>query len=173
MRTAGLLLTLAAIAVCVACGGGGSKGPTAVVSPIGTKAGTPTPTPVATVAPGGNGAPDPIEPTLDEALTEIASGHLTADVQPGGTYNIDPQSLATSLPSCTNFEFDFTWQVTDPYPADGVDLKWQIQRNGSPVKIAEAASGEQSVGCDSLQALNAGSAPISVAIKYKIGGLPQ
>ena len=172
MRTAGLLLTLAALTACVACGGG-SSGPTAVVSPIGTKAGTPTPTPEATVATGGSGAPDPIEPTLDEALTEIASGALTADVQPGQTYNIDPQSLVTGPPSCTNFEFDFTWQVTDPYPPDGADLQWQIQRNASPVKIAEAASGEQSVGCDSLQALNAGSAPISVAIKYKIGGLPQ
>ena len=172
MRVAGLFLTLATLTVCVACGGG-SSGPTAVVSPIGTKAGTPTPTPVATVAPGGNGAPDPITPTLDEALTEIASGDLTADVQPGQTYNIDPQSLVTSPPSCTNFEFDFTWQVSDPYPPDGVDLKWQIQRNGAGVKIAEAASGEQSVGCDSLQALNAGSAPISVAIKYKIGGLPR
>ena len=44
--------------------------------------------------------------------------------------------------------------------------------DGAGVKIAKATSGEQSVGCDSLQALNAGSAPISVAIKYKIGGLP-
>lgn len=171
MRMAGLL-TLAALAMCVACGGG-SSGPTAVVSPIGTKAGTPTPTPVATAAPGGNGAPAPIEPTLDEAVTEIASGDLTADVQPGQTYGIDPQSLVASPPSCTNFQFDFTWQVTDPYPADGVDLQWQIQRNGSGVKIAEATSGEQSVGCVSLQALNAGSAPIAVAIKYKVGGLPQ
>jgi hypothetical protein len=170
MRIAGLLLTLATLAAGVACGG--SSGPTAVVSPIGTKAGTPTPTPAATVAPGGNGAPGPIEPTLNEALTEIASGDLTADVQPGQTYSIDPQSLVTSSPSCTNFEFDFTWQVTDPYPLDGVDLQWQIQRNGAGVKIAEATSGEQSIGCDPLQALNAGPAPISVAIKYKIGGLP-
>jgi hypothetical protein len=172
MRIAGLLLTLAALAAGVACGGG-SSGPTAVVSPIGTKAGTPTPTPTATVAPIGNGAPLPIEPTLNEALTETASGDLTADVQPGQTYSVDPQSLVTGSPSCTNFEFDFTWQVTDPYPPDGVDLQWQIQRNGAGVKIAEATSGEQSIGCDPLQALNAGSAPISVAIKYKIGGLPQ
>jgi hypothetical protein len=172
MRTAGLFLTLAVLTIGVACGGG-SSGPTAVVSPIGTKLGTPTPTPVATAAPGGNGAPDPITPTLDEAVTEIASGDLTADVQPGQTYNIDPQSLVTNPPSCTNFQFDFTWQVTDPYPPDGVDLQWEIPRNGSGVKIAEATSGEQSIGCDSLQAVNAGSAPISLAIKYKIGGLPQ
>ena len=172
MRIVGLLLTLAAIAVCVACGGGSSS-PTAVVSPIGTKAGTPTHTPEATVTPAGNGAAAPIEPTLDEALTEIASGDLTADVQPGQTYNIDPQSLVTNPPSCTNFQFDFTWQVTGPYPPDNVDLQWQIRRNGAGVKIAGATSGEQSVGCDSLQALNAGSVPISVAIKYKIGGLPQ
>jgi hypothetical protein len=170
MRTAGLFLTLAALALCVACGGG--SGPTPAVSPIGTKALTPTPTPEATVAPGG-GAPDPITPTLDEAVTEIASGDLTADVQPGQMYNIDPQSLVTNPPSCTNFQFDFTWQVSDPYPPDGVDLQWQIQRNGAAVKIAEATSGEQSVGCVSLQALNAGSSPVSVAIKYKIGGLPQ
>jgi hypothetical protein len=125
------------------------------------------------VAPGGNGAPDPATPTLDEALREIASGDLSADVQPGQMYNIDPQSLVTNPPACTNFQFDFTWQVSDPYPANGVDLQWQIQRNGAAVKIAEATSGEQSIGCYSLQAVNAGSAPISVAIKYKIGGLSQ
>jgi hypothetical protein len=40
------------------------------------------------------------------------------------------------------------------------------------VKVASGASGEQSVGCDAVQAVNNGQDTISVAIKYKIGGLP-
>jgi hypothetical protein len=167
-----LLVALAVLALC-ACGGG-SNGPTAVVSPVGTKATTPTPTPEDTSSQTGGDVPTPADPTLDEALTEFASGDHTADLQPGGVDRVDPLTLVQGTPpACANFEFDFTWQVVDPYPPDGVDLLWQIDRGSDPVTISTDTSGEQSVGCDNVQVLNNGSSPVSVAIKYKIGGLPQ
>ena len=171
-RLAGLLAALAVFGLFLACGG--SSGPTAMISPVGTKASTPTPTPEDTGPQTGGDVPTPAEPTLDEALTELASGDHTADLDPGGVDQIDPQTLVEGSPSCTNFEFDFTWQVVDPYPPDGVDLQWVMERdNGDTVDISHDPSGEQSVGCNVVRVLNNGSSPISVAIKYKIGGLPQ
>ena len=44
------------------------------------------------------------------------------DIPAGGVYYIDPQTLAAQdgdVPSCDNFQFEFSWQVTDPYPPDG------------------------------------------------------
>jgi hypothetical protein len=169
-RVAGLLVALAVVAL-YACGGGDSA-PTIAVSPVGTKATTPTPTPEDTGSQTSD-VPTPAEPTLDEALVEFASGDHTAVLEPGGVDHIDPRTLVPGTPpACTNFEFDFSWQVVDPYPPDGVDLLWQIDRGSDQVMISTDTSGEQSVGCDDVQVVNNGTSPVSVAIKYKIGGLP-
>lgn len=162
---------LSALALTIACGG--DDKPSATVGPIGTKSGAPTASAEATPVDGGD-IPDPAEPSLDEALTLITSGDVTANIAPGETYPFDPQAIAQdagSTASCDNFQFDLTWQVQDPYPPDGVVLQWQIERNGAPVKVAEGPSGEQSVGCDAVEAKNNGPDAIAVAVKYKLGGL--
>jgi hypothetical protein len=172
IRAAVAFVVLSSVAIVIACGG--ADKPTATVGPIGTKSAAPTASSEATPIAVGE-APDPAEPTLDEALQLITSGSVVAQIAPGDTYSFDPNAIAQaagSTASCTNFQFDFTWQVQDPYPPTDVFLQWQIERNGSKVKIAEGPSGEQSVGCDAVEASNNGPDPIAVAIKYKLGGLP-
>lgn len=172
IRAALAFVTFSALALTIACGG--DDKPSATVAPIGTKAGSPTASAEATPVDGG-AIPEPAEPTLDEALTLITSGDVTADIAPGETYSFNPPAIALdvgSTASCDNFQFGFTWQVQDPYPPDGVTLQWQIERNGAPVKVAEGPSGEQSVGCDAVEALNSGPSAITLAVKYKLGGLP-
>lgn len=172
IRAAFAIVALASLALIIACGG--DDGPTATVGPIGTKSGAPTASAEPTPVDGGVVAPAPAEPTLDEALTLLASGEVTADVTPGEVYPFDPQAIAEtagSTPSCDNFQFDFTWQVQDPYPPDNVTLQWQIERSGADVKVAEGVSGEQSIGCDTIDLVNTGTDAITVAVKYKIGGL--
>jgi hypothetical protein len=171
MRALLALLAVTALSLTIACGG--DDEPSGTVGPVGTKSGAPTATAEATSVDSG-GPPAPPDPTLDEALTLITSGAITADIAPGETYPFDPQTIAQdagSTASCDNFQFGFTWQVQSPYPPDGVVLQWQIERESAKVKVAEGPSGEQSIGCDAVEALNAGPDAITVAVKYKLGGL--
>jgi hypothetical protein len=172
IRTALAFVALSTVALTIACGG--DSKPTATVGPIGTKSAAPTVSAEAT--PVGNGeAPAPAEPTLDEALQLITTGDTTTDLGPGEILPFDPTALADvtgATYKCDNFQFDFTWQVQAPYPPDNVSFRWQIERQGADVKVAEGPSGEQSVGCDTINAINTGTDTITVAIKYKIGGLP-
>jgi hypothetical protein len=164
------LLSLAA----VACSGDDDSAEETLgaVSPVGTKDPEAT-----TAAPApGDGPPAPAEPELDEQLTEVARGELTADIEPGGAYQMDPLVLAQETgqaPDCGNLQFDFSWQVVDPYPPDGVALSWQFTRPEGTVEVANGPAGNQAVGCGTLAPTNEGSAPISVAIKYAIGAFPQ
>lgn len=170
-----LLAVLAASIILAGCGGGDSRATPDAATPAGTKELTATPAATEPQADGNATAPAPADPQLDEQLTEFARSDLQIQVPAAGTYSIDPQTLAANagdVPSCDNFQFDFTWQVTDPYPPDGVSLEWAIQRDTGNITLSRDPSGEQSVGCDSIQAENKGSSPITVAIKYAIGGLP-
>jgi hypothetical protein len=147
----------------------GPEGTLGAVTPVGTK--DPEATTAAPVDPGG-GPPPPAEPELDEQLTEVTRGELSADIEPGGQYPLDPLVIAQGAgqaPDCNNLQFDFSWQVVDPYPPDGVALSWQFTRAEGTVEVASRPAGNQAVGCGTLAATNEGSAPISVAIKYAIG----
>ncbi|MEO8458773.1 MAG: hypothetical protein ABI559_13295 [Chloroflexota bacterium] len=172
MRAILLLLALSTLAQTIACGGGDNDSQVSF-SPVGTKTSSLTATPAPTDGSGAT-APDPIDPTLDQELHEITNGNQAIDLAPGETFTFDPQALATdagTTPVCANFQFDFSWQVQHPFPPDGVNFQWEIQRNGAPVKVAEGPNGEQSVGCDTVEAANKGDGPITVTVKYKIGGL--
>jgi hypothetical protein len=170
-----LLFAVAAVVtlgLLAACGGDDDETTDGLgsITPIGTKDTTPTPPPA-----NGNGAPAPVEPELDEQLAEITRGDLEATIEPGGAYDLDPETLvlgAGSSASCDNLQFDFSWQITDPYPPEGAGLAWQIQRDSGPVTVASGPAGNQAVGCGLLQATNTGSVPFTVAIKYLIGALP-
>ncbi|MEX1195817.1 MAG: hypothetical protein WD904_03820 [Dehalococcoidia bacterium] len=168
-----IVLFAVALSGLAACGGDDddTSGPTAVITPAGTKDETPTPAPD-----GGGPAPSPADPQLDEDLQELTSGELEATIEPGGTYEIDPLAITEtaggSAPPCENFAFDFTWQVTDPYPSDGVQLVWRFIRDEGDVDIANAPSGEQTIGCGLLRAVNNGGETITVAVRYRVGAIP-
>lgn len=172
-----LLLALAAllgVALFVACGGDDAADtqPTEVITAAGTKDATETPAP----ADGSGGvAPEPSDPQLDEQLQEITAGELDAVVEPGGRYEIDPLAITEtavgSAPACANFAFDFTWQVQDPFPPDGVQLVWEFTRMGGTVEVASGPAGEQSIGCGLLEAVNHGPAAIAVAVRYRVGAI--
>jgi hypothetical protein len=163
------VLTCAAF---LACGGdddGGPQNTLGDITPVGTKDATATP------EGGSNGAeaPTPVPPPLDEELTIYLAGSVQSDILPGDSYEIDPVAIAEQVgtpPSCDHFQFNFAWQVTDPYPPEGVSFKWQIQRDTGPVDIATGPAGTQTTGCDVLTAVNESDIPIFLNVAYLIGG---
>ncbi len=160
----------AALALAAACGGDDDETtPTdtpGVLTPVGTKDATPTPLDTGGVVP-----PTPADPTLDEELREIASGSFDETIAAGDSWSIDTAAFAEDGSLCTNFAFDYTWQVQDPFPPDGVDLIWQFTRAAGTVEVASGPAGEQSVGCGVLEALNRGAGTITVAIRYRVGAI--
>ena len=170
MKYAGLFLVLA-LSLFAACSGDDDGGASVDVTPVGTKDATPTPGPIAS----GAGAPKPVDPQLDEELTEVARDELEAAIDPGGSYEINPEALAEDAgvtDACDNFQFDFSWQVTDPYPPDGVSLSWQFDNDSEQFEVASGPAGNQSVGCGLLRAENRGEQTTVLAIKYAIGARP-
>jgi len=173
IRLTWLVPLLAALSF--ACGGdddGNGDAPVGSITPIGTKADTPTPTEApASAEPGA--APTPAEPIIDEDLRRIGGGELTEAIAAGATYSFDPLGFpldpGEETPPCASFGFTFTWQVIDPYPPDSVDLAWQLSRMGGPIVIASGPSGETTVGCGLVEAANRGQAPITVAVRYVTG----
>ena len=160
----------AALALAAACGGDDDETtPTETaggLTPVGTKDATPTP-----LATGVAVAPTPAEPTLDEELKEITSGSSDESIAAGGSWSIDTAAFAEDASLCTNFAFDYTWQVQDPFPTVNVDLIWQFTRAAGTVEVASGPAGEQSIGCGLLEALNRGAGPITVAIRYRVGAI--
>ena len=169
MRWFVLAGVLAALALAAACGDDDASTPTDTpggLTPVGTKDATPT-----SLATDVAGPPAPADPTLDEELAEIASGNFDEAIAAGDSWSIDTAAFAEDESLCTNFSFDFTWQVQDPFPPDGVDLIWQFTRAAGTVEVAGGPAGEQSVGCGVLEALNRGAASITVAIRYRVGAI--
>jgi len=171
-RVLAVVVTLACLAV-AACGDDDS-GPSSTlgaITPVGTK--EPTEQASDGAASPGSEAPSPVQPELDEELTLFLDGLIATDILPGDSYEVDPVALGQQVgtpPSCDNFQFDFSWQVTDPYPPDGVAFKWQLVRDGGPVDIASAPAGNQAIGCGVLLGVNEGATPITIAVHYLIGG---
>jgi len=162
---------LAMLPLVVACGDDDTAAPTDAaggLTPVGTKDATPTP--LATDG-ASAGPPAPADPTLDEELAEIASGSFDETITAGDSWSIDTAAFAEDESLCTNFAFDFTWQVQDPFPPAGVDLIWQFTREAGTVEVAGGPAGEQSVGCGVLEALNRGDGEIVVAIRYRVGAI--
>lgn len=169
MKRAFVAAFVAALAL-TGCGGDddGPENTLGAITPVGTKDATATP-----VSDGSAGPPSPVVPELDEELTLYLSALLQATILPGDSYQLDPVALGEQVgtpPSCDNFQFGFGWQVTDPYPPDGVVLTWQLEREGGPVDIASGPAGSQATGCDVLNVVNGGTTPITVAVHYVIGG---
>jgi hypothetical protein len=168
----GLLAVTAVAALAIAaCGGDDDEiTPTDIFTPAGTKADTPTP-----AASGVGGAPAPADPQMDDELTEIASGELDHAIGPGESAAVIPldtvADLGSSCDAFPNFAFSFSWQVTDPFPPDGVQISWHLDRDSGSVRIADGPAGEQTVGCEPLSLINDGDAAASVSIRYRVGAL--
>lgn len=155
------------LALAAACGGDDEQTATGTpggLTPVGTKDATPTSSAGVAVA------PTPLDPTLDEELTEIDAGSFDETIAPGGSWSINTAAVALGAP-CTNFALDFTWQVQDPYPPDGVELAWQFTREAGTVEVASGPAGEQSVGCGLLELINRGEGDVTVAILYRAGAI--
>jgi len=169
-----VLLALCTAAILIAfgaaCSDDGGPEEAVEVTPVGTKEATPVPE---AVNPGE--APAPVEPEVDEELSEVVRGELEAVIEPGLPYEIDPETLAAEAgvtDACDNFQFDFSWQISDPYPPDGTALFWQFENDSAVFDVASGPSGNQSVGCGLLRGENRGPSTIVVAIKYAIAVLP-
>ncbi len=155
------------LALAAACGGDDGQDATGTpggLTPAGTKDATPIHTASVAVA------PTPLDPTLDEELTEFDAGSFDETIAAGGSWSIDTAAVALGAP-CTNFALDFTWQVLDPYPPAGVNLVWQFTREAGTVEVASGPAGEQSVGCGFLEVLNRGDGAVTLAIRYRAGAI--
>lgn len=158
-RIAASLLTLIAVGLFIACGGDDdSSDPSASASPTTTAVATPPPL---------------ADPQLPSGLREVARGDLgEIEVPVGGVYYIDPRTLAargTIAPPCEGFVFAFSWQLNDPYPPEEESFEWQVQRDGGNASLSTDEGGQESVGCESLQAVNKGEEPLTVEVRYVIG----
>ncbi len=133
-----LLAGAAAIVLCIAACGGSSAppGPTATL------------------------APPPISPNLNA----LGSGSLDLDVPAKGSQEIDTQALAKAFsdpPDCGNLVFLFSWQVPAKHK-----LRFEGDLRGKTVVVAEGQTGQASVGCMLLQAVNDGSEPLTGSLRY-------
>jgi hypothetical protein len=166
--TVGLALLLFAAS---ACGGGdsGKASPGVNPSAVGTQAPT-SGVPGSTAAPE---APPPAEPKLADSLRKIGAGEFTRTIDTSQTYGFDPLSLpldpGEDTPPCSSLGVTLTWQVIEPYPAEGVNLTWQLSRMGGPIAIARGPAGSTVVGCGLVELLNSSLTPITVHVRYAIG----
>ncbi len=105
-------------------------------------------------------APPPISPNLNA----LGSGSLALNLPAKGSQEIDTQALAKAFhdpPDCGSLVFLFSWQV----PAKHA-LRFESDQNGKTVVIAQGQTGQASVGCMLLEAVNDGSEPLTGSMRY-------
>jgi len=174
-----LTLALALGALLAACDSGGR---TATPSPGARASATPTseaasPTAGPTVGPSPTGgaqeAPGAPAPEVPDNVDVLALGEMSLNIGAGDSYQFDPLQLAqdqgVEAPPCAAFMFLFGWQVQDPYPPEGVDLKLRWTRMGSTEVIAEGASGTKSIDCGGIEVVNDSAFQITVEVRYGFG----
>jgi len=177
----GLLLfaiLAALVALVAACGGGDDSATQSPAFSGPTFAANQTKAPTRTAVPStaGGTAPPVASPEPGPIVQKLGEGALEITIGSGESYRFDPLSLPVDPgrqpPPCAAFVFAFTWQVTDPYPADNVDVRWRLNRMGGAVEIARGPSGDQTVGCGVVEAVNSGDASVSLSVRYLIGTAP-
>ena len=175
-------LALALAALLTACDGGGgtatrAPGPTDTASPTAapTEAASPTAEPTEAPSPAAEPeeAPHALAPEVPADVEVLALGEMNLTLGPGESYEFDPLQLAEDQgvepPACAAFVFLFGWQVRDPYPPEGVDLKFRWTRMGGTEVIGEGASGDTSVGCGGIEVVNDSSMQITVEVRFGFG----
>ena len=174
----GVLLGLAVLVT--ACGDDAEPGRTGTPV-IGTPVGTKIAVPIGTAASPTVAAvaPTPAEPPVDEALESFGRGQFTAMIGPGEAYIFDPSPFIEPrdgrAPRCTSDEasLGISWQVTAPYPPDGVLFVWRLDKESGPVTVGEGPDGDAATPCGQLEAVNNGSGGLTVEVRYVISALPD
>jgi hypothetical protein len=120
-----------------------------------------------------DGTPRASEPQLDSGLRSLGSGVLDLALDPGQARDLDPINLALNLgltpPACADFVLAFTWQVRFPQPAGDARVHFTGQRMGGTFEVGgPGAAGESTVGCALLQAVNEGSQPLVVELRFVV-----
>jgi hypothetical protein len=98
---------------------------------------------------------------------------VTLALDPGGTRDLDPIALATSIgvspPPCADFVLAFTWQIQVPEQAENLNVAFTGTRQGGTFEVAPAAAhGSASVGCVLLHVTDPNAAPITVQVRFTV-----
>ena len=108
---------------------------------------------------------------LEEGASRLAEGAFSTALVPTAVSGFDPASLPLEgqrePPPCADFIFTFAWQVREATPAEG--LVWRINEDGVVREIATGASGDATVGCGFIEAVNTGSERVTLDVHYLIG----
>jgi hypothetical protein len=177
-----LTLALALGAMLAACDGGGgtdkpSPGPAATATATAEPTAAPSPTAGPTGAPSPTAEPQETPhaaaPAVPGNVTLLDIGKMTLNLDAGETYEFDPLQVAQDQgvepPPCAAFVFLFAWQVRDPYPPEGLNIRIRWTRMGHTETIAEEPSGETSVGCGGIEVVNDEAVKITVEMRYGFG----
>ena len=178
-RMAPVALVLAlSFGLLAACGGGnGNEEPTS--TPGAEATGEPTSGPTeapaepteAPTEPSAE-APEAAPVALDPGVAPVEEGSFDLAIAPHGSSEIDPLALAgDNAPACAGLVFAFSWQVQDPYPPDGVQLRVTGTRMGATVDLGEGPSGTSSIGCFAIAFINDSDVAVTVQIRYAAGSI--
>jgi hypothetical protein len=107
------------------------------------------------------------EPALESGYRDLGSGVLDISLDPGQTRALDPLGMALNLgvtpPDCADFAMVFSWQILTPDPPGDARVAYIGERMGGRFEVgAPASSGEASIGCALLEAVNPSSIPLVV-----------
>jgi hypothetical protein len=111
-------------------------------------------------------APPPISPSL----RALGNGTLSLDVPAKGSQQIDTGELASQVadpPSCARFVLLFSWQVQA-----GRQVRFEGTQDGKTVDVGHGQTGQASVGCMLLEAVNDGSEPLTGSLRYFVAEAP-
>jgi hypothetical protein len=103
-----------------------------------------------------------------------AEGVLTISLDAGESLDWEAFDLAEQVgwndaAPCANFQFAFSWQVTDPYPAaDELGLVFRGTRLGATFEIGQGPSGSERPGCVHLEVTNDSDLPIEVEMRVAV-----
>jgi hypothetical protein len=171
---AAALLTLGFAAGC--SDGDGDADPTATLLAPTAAPTEPPAEPTATLPPNPTpaGVVIPEAPALppEAGITVHQQGTLDLTIAARGASEIDPLALVgdAEVP-CAALSVGFSWQVQDPYPPEGVDLRITGVRMGAEVDLGDGAVGTSSVGCFALIFHNDSDFPIQVEVRYAAGSI--
>ena len=121
--------------------------------------------------PGGR--PAAAAPALDSRLRSLGAGIIELPLDPGQVRDLDPINMALNLgltpPPCADFVMVFTWQVRTPEPAGAASVRFSGERMGGVFDVGTpGAAGEASIGCALLEAINDGTAPVVVEMRFVV-----
>ncbi len=119
------------------------------------------------------GHPTALPPPLDAGVRSLGNGVVTLALDPGGTRDLDPIALATSIgvspPPCADFVLAFTWQIQVPERAENLNVTFTGTRQGGTFEVTPpAAHGSASVGCVLLHVTDANATPITVQVRFTV-----